>query len=115
MKYGKLILSLFMAISITGCAKLETKNIPVLFTRTVELKTETVETEPHYIYVICDVVGSYGECPEDIYATNLLCEMPDGTLHVYQIEDAPEGKVELVCFKTDNQDDYTTYEIVAVR
>ena len=73
------------------------------------------KTETNYVYVICDVVASYGECPEDIYATNLLCEMPDGTLHVYQIEDAPEGKVELVCFQTSNQDNYETYEVVAVR
>jgi hypothetical protein len=72
------------------------------------------KTETNYTYVICDVVYYYGDSTEDIYATNLVCEMPNGELHTYTIEDAPE-EAELVCFRTDNQDDYTTYEVVAVR
>lgn len=80
-------------------------------------KAETVETEnktDNYVYIICDVVDNYDE-PNGIYATNLVCKMPNGKLHKYTIEDAPEGKVELVCFRTDNQDDYEAYEVVAVR
>lgn len=72
------------------------------------------KTETNYTYVICDVVYYYGDSTEDIYATNLVCEMPNGELHTYTIEDAPE-EAELVCFRTNNQDNYETYEVVAVR
>ena len=44
----------------------------------------------------------------------LVCEMPNGELHKYGIIDAPEGKIDTVCFKTENQDDYSVYEVVAV-
>lgn len=100
----------FTSIACIACNKMETTDIPV-----AEAKVVKTETEPQYVHVICDVIFSYGDTVDDIYATNLVCKMPDGTLHVYQIEDAPEGKVELVCFRTTNQDDYSVYEVVAVR
>lgn len=62
------------------------------------------------VYVICDVV----ETEESGDTTLLTCEMPNGELHTYEIEDAPE-EMELVCFKTENQDDFTEYEIVGAR
>lgn len=82
-----------------------------------EIKTEVSETEvtteTNYVYVICDVVDYYGDELCD-YAINLVCKMPNGTLHTYVIEDPP-AEAELVCFRTDNQDDYSNYEVVAVR
>lgn len=72
-------------------------------------------TQENYVYVICDVMESYEELQDDIYITNLVCNMPNGELHIYTIEDAPEGTVELVCLRTDNQDDYKSYEVVGVR
>lgn len=110
LKNALIIFGLGVMIAIAGFL-----NVSGTKAETVEVATETMETETNYVYVICDVVDSYGECPEDPYATNLVCKMPDGTLHVYQIEDAPEGKVELVCFQTSNQDDYEKYEVVAVQ
>lgn len=62
------------------------------------------------VYVICDVV----ETEESGDTTLLTCEMPNGELHAYEIEDAPE-EIELVCFKTNDQDDYSVYEIVGAR
>lgn len=82
---------------------------------TSEVYCLEIPNKTEYTYVICDVVYYYGDTTEDIYATNLVCEMPNGELHTYTIEDAPEGNVELVCFRTDNQDDYEAYEIIAVR
>ena len=82
-----------------------------------EQTTTQTTTETEYVYVICDVVDSYEtqETQDDIYTTNIVCEMPNGELHIYAIEDAPEGIIELVCFRTDNQDVYETYEVVGVR
>ena len=107
MKFAKLILSLLLISSITACAT----------NPTIETTEPTIEqaTEPNYVYVICDVVDSYEDLQDDIYVTNLVCEMQNGELHTYTTEDAPEGIVELVCFRTDNQDDYKTYEVVGVR
>lgn len=76
-----------------------------------EVKAEETIEHTETVYPICDVVDNY----ETETGTVLVCEMPNGELHEYKIEDAPEGKVELVCFRTDNQDDYTAYEVVAVR
>ena len=114
LKNALIIFGLGVMIAIAGFLNVskETKETKA---ETVEVATETMITETNYTYVICDVVDSYGDCPEDIYATNLVCKMPDGTLHKYIIEDAPEGKVELVCFRTTNQDNYEAYEVVAVR
>ena len=74
------------------------------------IETTEIKTETDYVYVICDVLANY-----DTNVTNLVCKMPNGEHHIYEIEDAPEGKIELVCFRTENQDDYTVYEVVAVR
>lgn len=63
------------------------------------------------VYVICDVIG---QSETDTYTT-IFVEMPDGSEHVYAIDDAPEGKIMEVTFCTTNQDDYTSYEVVAVR
>lgn len=86
----KLIITLLLATSILGCVGYS--------------KTETY-------YVICDVVES-AETKYD--ETHITCEMPNGTLHVYRITDAPE-EIELAVFKTTNQDDYTKYEVITVR
>lgn len=58
------------------------------------------------VYVICDVREIMGE--------DYVIEMPDGSLHIYAITDEPEQASE-VCFATENQEDYTTYRIVAAR
>ena len=63
------------------------------------------------VYIIVDVV----ETTETQNGTELDCEMPNGEIHTYDIEDAPEGKITIACLSTENQDDYTVYEVVAVR
>ena len=72
--------------------------------------TETVEAKEYY--VICDVdeteIGANDE-------TILAVIMQDGSIQNYEITDAPEGYISEVCFKTMDLDDYTTYEVVAVR
>lgn len=68
----------------------------------VRIANENMET-CYIIYDIADVNG-------DIISV----EMMDGSIHEYYVEDIPES-CELVVFKTVNQDDYTTYEIVALR
>lgn len=74
------------------------------------METKAKERET---YLICDVENCYNT---DFNGnTYLYCEMPNGELEVFSIKDAPEGKCELVTFKTKNLDDYTTYEVVAVR
>lgn len=70
-------------------------------------ETETITTETEYVYPDCNVFGQY----EKDGLTYLICEMPNGELRDYIIEDAPEGKIDLVCFVTDNQDDYESYEV----
>jgi hypothetical protein len=78
-------------------------------------ETETAEepkTDP--VYVICDVTENYDTEVAGQALTVLVCEMPNGELHQYGIIDAPEGKIDTVCFKTENQDDYSVYEVVAV-
>ena len=79
--------------------------------RTVDIPTETPTetTEQKYVYIICDVKSNdFG---------TLTVEMPNGELHNYVIIDPPEGKIELVTFRveTENQSDYSEYEVVAVR
>lgn len=106
----KLILSLLLICSITACT-----TEPTIETTTEQIIEQTTITETNYVYVICDVVDSYEELKDEIYTTNLVCDMPNGELHTYTIEDAPEGTIELVCFRTDNQDDYKAYEVVGVR
>jgi hypothetical protein len=72
--------------------------------------TETVSETEEY-YVICDVdeteIGANDE-------TILAVIMQDGSIQNYEITDAPEYISE-VCFKTDNLDNFTSYEVVALR
>jgi hypothetical protein len=75
-------------------------------------KQESTETiSENDFYVICNVdeteINPYGE-------TVLAVVMQDGNLHYYKVTDAPESIYE-VCFKTNDLDDYTTYEVVALR
>ena len=104
----KLLLGL-LAITTFLKTTMTTVSVPVVETK-VQTEVETEIEEINYVYVICDVVDNY-----DTDVTNLVCKMPNGKHHIYEIEDAPEGKIELVCFRTTNQDDYTLYEVVAVR
>jgi len=71
--------------------------------------TKTTET-----YLICDV-EMYCYNNDFKGNTDLYCEMPNGDLEIFTIKDAPERKCTLVTFKTENLDDYNTYEVVAVR
>lgn len=73
---------------------------------------ENAENVTQYVHVISEVVYSYGDTVDDIYKTNLICAMPDGSLHNYTIQDPPEGNVEFVCLETINQEKYESYEIV---
>ena len=69
----------------------------------------TSEVAEDKAYIICDIV-SY-EYDNGIMYT----EMPSGDIEIYYIpEDAPEEADE-VCFFAKNQDDYTSYEVVALR
>ena len=91
------------AIGFVGNEELETVN--------AQATTETaIETEE--CYVICDVdeteIGTNGE-------TILAVIMQDGSIQNYEITDAPEGRCEIVVFKTNNLEDYTSYEVVALR
>lgn len=78
-------------------------------TETVEAKANEV-TEDDYVYIICDVAGfSY-----DDKGTAIDCILPNGEIHTYYAVDTPL-EMELVCLRTDDQDDYTSYKIVAIR
>lgn len=74
--------------------------------------TEMVEETETYL--ICDV-EMYCYNNDFKGNTDLYCEMPNGDLEVFTIKDAPEGKCKLVTFKAENLEDYSTYEVVAVR
>ena len=65
------------------------------------------------VHVICEVVGRYDAYEDGYTYSGLICKMPNGEFKKYPIQDAPEGNVTLVCFETENQDDYSSYEIVA--
>lgn len=78
-------------------------------TETVEAKANEI-IEEDYVYIICDVAGfSY-----DDKGTAIECEMPNGEVHTYYAVDTPL-EMELVCLRTDDQDDFSSYEIVAIR
>lgn len=76
---------------------------------------EETETIKNPVYVICDVTENYDTEVDGQTLTVLVCEMPNGELHIYGIEDAPDGDITVVCFKTENQDDYSVYEVVACK
>ena len=133
----RIILLLLMAVSITACAKIdtepvkaetiETENTYMVDIREIESYQETETglqlnikngTEIHvddaknvteYVYPICDVVGTY----ED-YPTELEIDMPDGSIHWFNIQDPPK-ELEEVVFQTIDQDNYKTYKIVGAR
>lgn len=63
------------------------------------------------VYVICDVIET--EFNEDGSAT-LIVEMQTGDLHKYKVNEV-DFEVSEVCFKTNNIDHFTTYEVVALR
>ena len=84
-------------------------DMPVQNNNTVLESTTIDETEQVY-YIICDVVNTYTD-----NGTHVICEMPNGEQRDYEIIDAPLGDIELVCFATENQEDYTYYKIVALR
>lgn len=114
------MLSLMIATAGFIGAKNVKANQPVEFPA-----VEIVEHKTEPVYVICDVIDNYeDEIPvydkygnlDDYYVgTVLVCEMPNGELHQYGIQDAPEGDIDTVCFKTENQNDYSVYEVVACR
>lgn len=95
MKAGAVLLIFMLAFSVCINAKTETK----------------IQTQIEYVYPICEVTDQYDT--EDV--TVLVCLMPNGELHRYEIIDAPESKIEFAVFRTVNQDDYAKYEVVAVR
>lgn len=94
----------------TGIAK--AKEAPAI-EETEEI--EETETIKNPVYVICDVTENYDTEVDEQTLTVLVCEMPNGELHQYGIIDAPDGDITVVCFKTENQDDYSVYEVVACK
>lgn len=112
-KRARMIVGAFVCASIFVCGimftyKPATQEVSAE-NSTMETVTMETETETGYTYPDCKVVSQYEE--EDF--TVLICEMPNGELHSYNIIDAPEGKIDLAIFQTDNQDDYTSYEFLA--
>ena len=135
----KLILSIFVTVSVAACAKIETTEPLTVEAKTMENEyiidireivsfeeTETgimlhmkdgtgcyiedIENVTEYVYPICDVVTTYGKD----YPTKLGVKMPDGSIHKFNIIDPPK-EVEEVVFQTLRQDDYKSYKIVGVR
>lgn len=95
---------LIVLLSIYLTSKIE---IPIK----TEAELQSTENENNSVYIICDVIETY----TDNNGTHVVCEMPDKDLLDCIVIDAPLGEIELVCFITDNQDDYTSYKIVALR
>lgn len=60
----------------------------------------------HTGHMICAIAESH-----DNY---VVAEMPDHSLQIYAVEDAPEDEMTHVCFEYTEQDDYTTYKVVAL-
>lgn len=89
---------------------LETDNgIVLTFSDGTEYLLESA-TETNYTYIICDVQSwTYTEDVTEIY-----CIMQDGSTHTYTAFDTPD-EMKVVCFRTDNIDDFDTYEIVGIR
>ena len=63
------------------------------------------------VYIICDVIET--EFNENGSAT-LTVKMQTGDLHKYTVNEVDFEVIE-VCFKTNNIDHFTTYEVVALR
>lgn len=62
-------------------------------------------------YIICDVVRTV----ETELGTRLTCVMQNGDLEHFYAYDTPEDEISTVCFVTYNPDDYSFYEIVALK
>ena len=89
---------------------LETDNgIVLTFLDGTEYLLESA-TETNYTYIICDVES--WEIKDE--ATEIVCIMQDGSTHKYTAYDTPD-EMKIICFRTDNIDDFDTYEIVAIR
>lgn len=74
-------------------------------------KMKEIVTEDH---IICDVV-SYAYNNDFKGNTDLYCEMPNGEIHIFTVTDAPARKVKVAALKIGKLNDYTTYEVVAMR
>ncbi len=66
---------------------------------------------PRQTHVICDVVATEINTNGE---TEMHVIMQDGSIQNYVVIDAPEEIYE-VCFKANNLDDFSTYEVVALR
>lgn len=77
------------------------------------VKAADTKTETPDVYVICDVIKNYDEVVDGEFYHALEVVMPNGEIHKYYIQDPPEWNIDIVCFKTQNQDDYSVYEVVA--
>ena len=62
--------------------------------------------ETETVYILCDVIELDDE---DIY-----CLMPNGDIEIFCATDLPE-EMKYVALKATDLDDYSTYEIVAIR
>lgn len=95
-------ITVIMALGSVACSAnaKETEAKPEVVYLTVPDRTE-------YYYVIADVAYTT--------ETELGVLMPNGEVHDFVVDDVPEGEVREVCFRTENLDDYTEYEVVALR
>jgi len=101
---------------------LECKGFPVIeaFAQTEKANLEKIEKAlaeyEETTYIIVDVVNYVynGDFNGNTY---LYCQMPDGSLQVYSITDAPEPnpKCTIACLATEDIEDYAVYRVVAVR
>ena len=74
----------------------------------VEVKASEVESTEREVVMIYDVLSF------DMEAGRITVQMPNGEFHDYYADDIPD-EISEVAFATNNQDDYTTYRIVAIR
>lgn len=75
----------------------------------VEVKASEAEPIEREIVMIYDVLSF------DMEAGRITVQMPNGEFHDYYADDLPEDGISEVALATNNQDDYTTYRIVAIR
>lgn len=92
-------ITVIVALGSVACSQANAKEPEVVYL------TQPDRTE--YCYVIADVAYTT--------ETELGVLMPNGEVHDFVVDDAPEGEVREVCFRTENLDDYEQYEVVALR
>lgn len=110
-----LLLSAFLFVVYATTEVADAMNSTYKEEMATETETNSEEQYENYTYVICDVTETNTKF--------FVAEMPNGELHeYYMVEDYPIDELgnpyfELVCFKVtmETQDNYSTYEIVAVR